>query len=215
MVLRSFRERIIQTVAYEVGGMLLAAPIYAMVFGGAADASLLLMATLSMAELIWSPIHNILFDLADRALAGRVASDRPHAWRVVHAVSTEATSAVLTVPILITLGGRTLGQALAVDIGLTLLFTLYAFAFHLAFDRLRPVARNVRRGEDEAALPPLGRRLGSATAREPQLTFQSRALLPICIPYAFHTGSISAQVPVNTGGTVPIPPGHVYPPECV
>jgi uncharacterized membrane protein len=140
MTIRSFRERVIQTGAYEAGSLMLAVPLYASVSGGSASASLRLLLALWLAELLWSPIHNLLFDTADLTLSGRVASDRPRRWRVVHAVSAEASSAVVTVPILMALGGHALGEALVLDAGLALLFALYTFAFHLAFDRLRPVA---------------------------------------------------------------------------
>jgi uncharacterized membrane protein len=140
MTIRSFRERVIQTGAYEAGGLLLAVPLYASVSGDSASASLWLLLALWLAELLWSSIHNLFFDPADLSLSGRVASDRPRLWRMVHAVSAEASSAVVTVPILMTLGGHSLGEALVLDAALALLFTLYTFAFHLGFDRLRPVA---------------------------------------------------------------------------
>jgi uncharacterized membrane protein len=74
-------------------------------------------------------------------LSGRVASDRPHRWRMVHAVSHEASTVVVTLPILIWLGGFSFWQALAVDLGLTLIYMVYAYGFHLVYDRLRPVGR--------------------------------------------------------------------------
>jgi uncharacterized membrane protein len=71
--------------------------------------------------------------------SGRVASDRPQKWRVVHAVSHEATTVVVTLPILVWLGGHGWGEALLLDLGLTVLYAVYAYGFHLVYDRLRPV----------------------------------------------------------------------------
>jgi uncharacterized membrane protein len=101
--------------------------------------------------LVWSPIHNTLFDWADYRLSGRLASDRPQRWRVVHAISHEATTLVVTLPILMGLGGLTFWTALVVDMGLTFLYTAYAYVFHNLYDRLRPV-RPHRAGEASHAV---------------------------------------------------------------
>jgi uncharacterized membrane protein len=139
MTLRSPRERLIQTVAYELGGLCLSVPLVAVVGGGSTGEAFTLMLALSVAVLIWSPIHNTVFDWLDLRLSGRVASDRPQRWRLVHAASHEASTVVVTLPILIWLGGLGLWAALLADLGLTLLYAVYAYVFHLVYDRLRPV----------------------------------------------------------------------------
>mgnify|MGYP001765785053 CR=1 FL=1 len=140
MSLRSPRERLFQSLAYETGGLCLSVPLYLMWTQGEAGTGALLMAALSLAVLAWSPLHNTAFDWADLRLSGRLASDRPQAWRLVHAVSHEASTVVVTLPILVFLGGHGWTEALVVDLGLTLVYAGYAYAFHLAYDRLRPVA---------------------------------------------------------------------------
>jgi uncharacterized membrane protein len=139
MRLRSPRERSVQTLCYEAGGLLLPVPLYLFYSGQETGAGALLMLALSGAVMIWSPAHNTIFDWADLRLSGRVASDRPQAWRVVHAISHEVTTVVVTLPILIWMGGHGLREALLLDLGLTLLYALYAYGFHLVYDRLRPV----------------------------------------------------------------------------
>jgi uncharacterized membrane protein len=139
MTLRSPRARFIQTLSYEIGGWLLAVPLYVMVMGVSPGEGASVMAALAAAVMIWSPLHNTVFDWADLRLSGRVASDRPHRWRMVHAISHEASTVVVTLPILIWLGGFGVWQALAVDLGLTLVYMVYAYGFHLVYDRLRPV----------------------------------------------------------------------------
>lgn len=139
MTLRSTRERVIQTLAYEAGGLCLSVPLASLVGGGTAGEAFVLMLALSLAVLVWSPVHNTVFDLADLRLSGRLASDRPQRWRVVHAISQEATTLAVTLPILMGLGGLSFGAALLADLGLTLLYTAYAYVFHLVYDRLRPV----------------------------------------------------------------------------
>lgn len=144
MSLRSPRERLIQTLAYEAGGLLLSVPLAALFGGGTAGEAFALMLTLSLAVGLWSPLHNTLFDWIDLSRSGRIASDRPHRWRLVHAASHEATTVVVTLPILIWLGGMGFWAALVADLGLTLLYAAYAYGFHLVYDRLRPVRRLVQ-----------------------------------------------------------------------
>ena len=138
-MLRSRRERVIQTLSYEVGGLVIATPLYMLVFGENVWGSAGLMIALSIAVLVWTPIYNSAFDRLDLHYAKRIASDRPIAWRVVHAIGLEATTVFLTVPIVMVLGGHGFVEALVVDIALTLLYTVYGFVFHLAYDRARPV----------------------------------------------------------------------------
>jgi uncharacterized membrane protein len=139
MRLRSPKERLIQTLCYEAGGLLLSVPLYLIYSGHETGEGALLMLALSIAVMVWSPIHNTVFDWIDLRLSGRVASDRPQKWRMVHAFSHEATTVVVTLPILVWMGGHALGEALLVDLGLTALYAVYAYGFHRVYDRLRPV----------------------------------------------------------------------------
>jgi S-adenosylmethionine decarboxylase proenzyme len=143
-MLRSLRERILQTLAYEAGGLLIAAPIYAWLFGRGTAQSLFLIVALSIAVMVWSPLHNTVFDWLDFRMSGRVASDRPHLLRFVHAISHEATSVIVTLPLIIWFGAHGFAEALMIDIGLTLLYAAYAYIFHLVFDWMRPVAKPLR-----------------------------------------------------------------------
>ena len=138
-MLRSARERMIQTAFYELGGVLLAAPLYALLFGEPAALSAGLVVAMSIAVLIWGPIHNTIFDLVELRLTGRPASDRPHGLRVVHAFSLEASDMVVTLPIIMLIGGCGLAEGCAVDLGFTLFYAAYAYLFHIAYVRLRPV----------------------------------------------------------------------------
>lgn len=139
MTLRSPRERAIQTLAYEAGGLCLSVPLVVLFGGGTTGAAFVLMLALSAAVLVWSPIHNTVFDWIEFRLTRRLASDRPQRLRLVHAASHEATTVVVTLPILIWLGGLGVWEALLADLGLTLLYAAYAYVFHLVYDRLRPM----------------------------------------------------------------------------
>lgn len=143
MTLRTARERVIQTLAYEAGGLAVATPLYTLAFGTAAGESFVVLAAVAVAMMIWSPIHNSLFDLVEWRMVRRVASDRPHAQRVLHALSHEVTAAIVTVPILMLFGALGFVEALVADIGLSAVYALYAYVFHCFYDRLRPIQPNV------------------------------------------------------------------------
>jgi uncharacterized membrane protein len=143
MALRSLRERILQTLAFEAGGLVLVAPLFALASGKTGAESLTLLALISLAVMIWSPLHNTAFDWMDLHLTGRLASERPHHWRVVHAASHEVSSVLVTFPIITVVGGFGVAEALAAEFGLTVAYTVYAYAFHLVYDQLRPVRRRV------------------------------------------------------------------------
>jgi len=137
--LRTVKERVYQTLAFELGGLVLAAPLYGLIFGHNAAQSLTLLAALSLAVMVWAPIHNTLFDLADFNRTGRSASARPHGLRILQALSQETTVLVVTLPLVMLVGGHGFKEALIVDLGLTLFYAAYAYCFHIVFDWLRPV----------------------------------------------------------------------------
>ena len=140
MPIRSARERIYQTLAYEAGGLALAVPLYGLVFGQSTQNSFLLMASLSLAVMLWTPLHNTLFDILDLKTTGRLASERSQGLRVIQALSMETSSLFVTLPLIIALSGSGLAQALMAELGLTLFYATYGYVFHIVFDRLRPVA---------------------------------------------------------------------------
>jgi uncharacterized membrane protein len=139
MPMRSARERLIQTLAFEAGGLCIASPLYAAAFGEAAQTSIALVATLSVVVMAWSPLHNSVFDWLDFQYTGRVASDRAHFLRFVQAASLELSSLVATLPLVMWVGGHGFWEALGVDIGLTVLYVAYGYLFHIVYDTVRPV----------------------------------------------------------------------------
>lgn len=139
MELRNLRERLIQTLAFEIGGLAIASPLYALIFGASAAESLLFLVVLSVAVMIWAPLHNTLFDWLDWRWNRRLASDRPHGLRIVHAITHEVTTMLVTLPVIMLWTGLGLWQALLLDLGLSAFYAAYAYLFHLAYDRLRPM----------------------------------------------------------------------------
>ncbi|MGB8812094.1 MAG: chlorhexidine efflux transporter [Paracoccaceae bacterium] len=142
MALRSFGERVRQTLWFEIGGLVLVTPLYVLIFGGSGPASLALTTTIMIAAMLCSPIYNTLFDWADLRLTGRLASDRPQRLRLFHAALHEIALMAATVPILIFMGGHGFWQAILVDFGFSLFYATYAYGFHLIYDLARPVRPN-------------------------------------------------------------------------
>jgi uncharacterized membrane protein len=137
---RGWRERAIQALAYEAGGLALFAPLWALATGASGAESLTVLVSLSLVVMAWMSAYNTLFDHVEARLTRRVASDRPHRWRLVHAAGLEVTSIAATTPLIVHLGGFGWMEALAADVALTLAYCAYGYVFHLGFDRLRPVA---------------------------------------------------------------------------
>ena len=139
MTLRSPRERVIQTLCFEFGGLCMVTPIYMILFGRSAEEGLFLMVALSLGVMLWSSLFNFGFDWLEWSLTKRVASDRPHDLRLLHAVLHEGTFVIVTLPMIMVISDLSFGAALALDLGLTLFYAGYAYVFYLIYDHFRPV----------------------------------------------------------------------------
>ena len=137
--LRGLKERCIQTAAYEIGGLLVIAPLFALFTKHDMKTSTAILVAVSLAFVVWTFIHNLAFDMIEQRLGGGPASKRSHPWRLVHAVSLEVGSIIVTLPILIYAAGFSFWNGVFVDVALSVAYAAYAYVFHLGFDRLRPV----------------------------------------------------------------------------
>lgn len=137
--LRSPRERILQTLAFEGLGLLLVVPLFAWVTGHGGGESFVVVAAVSAAVMVWAALYNTVFDVVEHRRTGRVASDRPHGLRTLHALGLELSSVVVTTPVVWALTDLGWWGALAVDVGLAAVYAAYGYGFHWAYDRLRPV----------------------------------------------------------------------------
>lgn len=153
MILRSRRERILQTLTFEAGGLMLVGPAYALLFDAPLLDSLSLILSISVAVMVWTPLYNLGCDWLEQTWTNRVASDRPHRWRLIHAALHEVTTIVVTLPVIIWVGGFSFGAALALDLGLSAFFTAYAYVFYLGFDWFRPVKSDQTFPDQQGRLP--------------------------------------------------------------
>ncbi len=143
MCLRTPKERALQIFCLESGGFLFISPLYAWLFQVTLRETLALILTLSVIEVIWSIVYNTAFDWLHFRASGRVASERCTLLRFVQALGQEVSAMLLTVPVLIWMGGFDLREAVLVDLGLTAVYVGYLYVFHLTYDRLRPVKAQV------------------------------------------------------------------------
>lgn len=137
--LRSRVERVVQTLWFEAVGLILVTPLFALASGERMGASLLVLAALSATVMAWSAVYNSLVDRIEQRVSGRIASNRPHHWRVLHALGFEVSAVAFTWPLVVTLTSLSWEDALKAEVGLTLAYAAYGYVFHLVFDRLRPV----------------------------------------------------------------------------
>lgn len=139
MTLRTARERLLQAAGYEAGSLLVATPVCAWLTGTDIGTSALLVAVLTVATMLWAPLFNTVFDRVEWRFRARVASNRSRRMRLAHAFALEASDTMISVPILMALGGLDLWQALIADLGLLAVYMAYTYAYHQIFDWLRPV----------------------------------------------------------------------------
>lgn len=137
--LRSLPDRLRQIALYEIGGLCLISPAFALVAGISATTSIGLLGTLALIVAVWNGLYSTVFDCAEQAITGRSADDRPLFLRAVHAVLLEAGAAVATTPVIAAWTGMNWTTALVEDVGLTLAYSAYAFVFGLLYDSMFPI----------------------------------------------------------------------------
>jgi uncharacterized membrane protein len=137
--LRPPRDRLRQACLFEIGGLLLISPLFAWVGGFDFASSMGLLAVLSVIALAWNAGFNTAFDVAELRLTGRRADCRPAWLRALHALGFEAGLVALTLPVVVAWTGMGWLAALLADIGLAFTYAVYAFLFHLLYDRCFPI----------------------------------------------------------------------------
>ncbi len=138
-MIRSLRERVTQTIAFELIGLLLVVPVFSAYTKSSQLTSVIILCLISVLVMSWSALHNTLFDWLEWRYLRRVASDRTGRLRIVHAISLELTAMIVTLPVFVWLLNMSWADALLLDISLTLIYIVYSYLFHRVFDLLRPV----------------------------------------------------------------------------
>jgi uncharacterized membrane protein len=124
---------------FEGAGLALVTPLFAWASGAALASSAGMLAVLSLIALLWNAVYNTGFDWCEARATGRRADQRPLWLRGAHACGFEGGLIVLTLPVLAWWTGMDWRTALIADLGLAVGYAIYAFFFHLVYDRCFPV----------------------------------------------------------------------------
>ncbi len=127
---KTLGERALHAILFETFGVMLIAPLAALLTGVPLLHMGGLAILLSTSALLWSMAFNYLFD--------RVTRRRTLLIRSVHAVLFEGGFILIAVPLAAAWLGTSWREALLLDIGFILFYLPYTFLYNLAYDLLRP-----------------------------------------------------------------------------
>lgn len=136
--LRSLKDRIRYTVIFETILLIMLVPAGMAFYDRAFFDIGLLGVILVLKAMIINVIYNWVFDRIE-ARTGRVASDRPHKLRVVHAIGFEVTLAITSIPIYTWWLHITVLEAILIDVVVTTFIVGYTYVYTLAYDFIFPV----------------------------------------------------------------------------
>lgn len=140
--LRSLPDRIRQVILFELVGLFVFTPLFALVSGEPLLESAVLLAILSLIAAVWNGVYCTGFDWIEGRRTGRRADQRPQLLRLAHALGFEGGLLIFSLPVIMAWTGMDFWTALVADIGLALTYTGYAYLFNLAYDRLFPISPN-------------------------------------------------------------------------
>lgn len=138
-VLRSLPDRIRQVALFELIGLVIITPGFAIASGQPFAESLGLLAVLSLIAALWNGAYGTVFDWCEGRLTGRTADRRPPLLRVAHAAGFEGGLLLISLPVIVWWTGMGWWIALLADMALAFVYTAYAFVFNLAYDRAFPI----------------------------------------------------------------------------
>ena len=138
-MVRTIKERVIQTLAYEFLGLFVALPIISFFIDFTLTESIAFLIALSGLSIVWTGVHNTIYDHVEWRFVKRLASDRSARCRVLHVLSLEMSSILISVPLILIVTEIGFVDAVVVDLSLTLGYLIYGALFFLIFDYLYPM----------------------------------------------------------------------------
>lgn len=139
-ILRSGRDRLRYTITFELLLMTMLIPAGMAFFDKSVMDIGLLGAILSSKAMVLNLIYNWGFDRID-ARSGRIASERSHKGRILHAIGFEASLTLTSLPIYMLWLKIGVVEALAADVVVTTFVVAYTYVFTLAYDKAFPIVR--------------------------------------------------------------------------
>ncbi len=137
---KSKTERAFQAIGFEVVGLLICTPLFALIMGTPMfEMGGLVIINVGMA-FVWNIALNAAYDHFEQ----RFGIKRSALTRVFHAILFEVGFALFTIPVIAFYLGIGLLQALALDIGFILFYMPYTYVYHWAYDEVRAIVLRSR-----------------------------------------------------------------------
>jgi uncharacterized membrane protein len=130
---KSFVDRLLHAMAYEVIAVLFCAPLFAYVMDKPVGQMGLLTIAISIIAMVWNMVFNAAYD----RVVSRFKVVKTFIVRVVHGVAFEGGLTLFIVPLSAWWLEIGLWSALLLDVGLLLFFLPYTVVFNWAYDALR------------------------------------------------------------------------------
>ena len=150
IAIRTGKDRLRYTCAFELCLLLILAPAGAIVFDRHLFDIGLLSILLSLKAMVLNLIYNWVFDLLD-VRAGRIPTQRSIKGRILHAVGFEAALVSTSLPIVMWWLGLSFLQAFLMDVAITGFIVLYTFVFSWGYDLRYPVEQGAMAAQPEQA----------------------------------------------------------------
>ncbi len=140
--MKPITRRVVQALLYEIGAIALTSPIIGFAFDASTSSALTLAAIMSTIALAWNYVFNAIFE---RWESRQIIKGRSIWRRLAHGIGFEGGLVMMLVPLMAFWLNISFVDAFIAEIGLLLMFFVYAITFTWAFDKIF--------GFPEAALP--------------------------------------------------------------
>ena len=141
--MKPITRRVVQALLYEIGAIALTSPIIGFAFDTSASSAPTLAAIMSTIALAWNYVFNAIFE---RWESRQIVKGRSIWRRLAHGIGFEGGLVLMLVPLMAFWLDISFVDAFIAEIGLLLMFFVYAITFTWAFDKVF--------GLPESALPP-------------------------------------------------------------
>lgn len=126
-------RRVLQAVFYEIGAIAITTPIIKLAFDASASSSVGLAVVMSTIALAWNYVFNALFE---RWEARQTIKGRSIWRRLAHGIGFEGGLVTMLVPLMAYWLNISFLNAFYAEIGILLVFFVYAVSFTWAFDEI-------------------------------------------------------------------------------
>lgn len=130
---KSIKERALHATLFELGGVILVAPLLAWLMNHSLAMMGAMTIMISTVAMLWNMVYNAFFD----RLRARFGFAMTLLTRALHAMGFEAGLILVVVPLAAWWLSISLFEAFLLDIGLLLMFLPYTMLFNWAYDKVR------------------------------------------------------------------------------